>query len=68
LLLASAKGYAYEACKDRGNPKDLKLASKVTEKDTGKVVLELDCNAERAKLKAGSNAAKPGGDAANAKQ
>lgn len=68
LLLASAKGYAHEACKDRGNPKDLKLASKVTEKDTGKVVLELDCNVERAKLKADSNAAKPGRDSASAKQ
>lgn len=49
--LALAKGYAYEACKDRGNPKDLQLASKVTEKGTGKVVLDLDCNVERAKTK-----------------
>lgn len=49
--LALAEGYAYEACKDRGNPKDLQLASKVTEKGTGKIVLELDCNAVRAKAK-----------------
>jgi len=68
LNLSSAKGYAYEACKDRGNPKDLKLASKVTEKETGKVVLELDCNAERAKIKADSDAAKARQDAMNAKK
>lgn len=67
LLLSSAKGTAYEACKDRGNPKDLKLASRVTEKETGKVVLELDCNAERAKLKAENDAGKARA-AANAKK
>jgi len=49
--LALAEGYAYETCKDRGNPKDQNLASKVTEKGTGKVVLEVDCKAERAKMK-----------------